>query len=271
MVSSTIVNTGKYIIIERSLIDKILKEQAFANSGAVDDSQISRIGKLAGANKVILSVLSSAGNKGLLSIKVIDVESASIDSQKTQLVDKSKILDIITPLALEVIGEQASSAAPAQEKSGGGISGAGATIGTGTGNMLGGKNKNSSSSSVTPAKSDKERFAERMNQEEGTDFAGSSLSGAAGSETVNLVFNGYSYSKNPDVQIYVDGELIGQGTLNQGFSVFFNDNRPGKHQVKLEWSGTVTSKNYEINTGTKKRFDFDYVKGGFGYEFQLKK
>ena len=276
MVSSAIVNTGKYTIIERSLIDKILSEQKFSNSGAVDDSQISQIGKLAGANKVVLSVLSSAGNRGLLSLKVIDVESASIESQKTQMVDnKSKIYDIITPLALEVIGEQASTATSSQEKtkSGSGsvsAAGVGEAIGTGIGALFGRKNNNSSSTSVTPAKSDKEKFAERMNEEEGTDFIVSSSSETSGGD-VNLVFNGFSYGKNPDVQIYVDDVLVGHGTLNQGFSVFFTDNRPGKHRVKLEWSGTVTSKTYEINTGVKKRFLFEYVKGGFGYEFQLKK
>ena len=270
MVSSALVNTGKYIIIERSLIDKILKEQKFSNSGAVDDSQISQIGKLAGANKVVLSVISSAGNKGLLSLKMIDVESASIENQKTQLVDKSKILDIITPLALEMIGEQnTTTVASGSEKSKGGSASVGEVIGAGIGGLLGKKNNNSSSSSVTPAKSNRDQFAERMNQEEGTDFSVSS--GSSGNGSIELVFNGFSYGKNPDAMIYVDGVHVGNGTLNQGFSVFFSDNNPGKHQVKIEWSGTVTSKNYEIYTGVKKRFIFDYVKTGFGYDFQLKK
>jgi len=117
MVSTVIVNSGKYTIIERSLIDKVLREQNFANSGAVDDSQISQIGKLAGANKVILSVLSSSGNRGLLSLKMIDVESANIESQKTQVVELTKILDIITPLALELIGEKSATPVSIQDNS----------------------------------------------------------------------------------------------------------------------------------------------------------
>lgn len=106
MISSTIVNSGKYNIVERSLIDKILREQKFSNSGAVDADQISALGKLAGANKVILSVLSSTGSRHLLSLKMIDVESANVESQKTRLVKQNEIISVITPLALELIGEE---------------------------------------------------------------------------------------------------------------------------------------------------------------------
>ncbi|MDR2126908.1 MAG: CsgG/HfaB family protein [Prevotellaceae bacterium] len=106
MVSSAIVNTDKYIIIERSLIDKIINEQKFSNSGIVDDSQATELGKLAGANKVVLSVLSAAGDRGLLSLKMIDVQSASVESQKTKLVRQSEILDVITSLTLELVSEQ---------------------------------------------------------------------------------------------------------------------------------------------------------------------
>ncbi|MDR1347956.1 MAG: CsgG/HfaB family protein [Prevotellaceae bacterium] len=106
MVSAVIVNTDKYIIIERSLIDKIINEQKFSNSGVVDDSQATELGKLAGASKVVLSVLSYSGDRGLLSLKIIDVESASIESQKMKMVKQSEIFDIITPLAMELIGEK---------------------------------------------------------------------------------------------------------------------------------------------------------------------
>ncbi|MDR2065513.1 MAG: CsgG/HfaB family protein [Prevotellaceae bacterium] len=108
MVSAAIVNTGKYTIIERSLIAKIIEEQKFSNSGIVDDSQATELGKLAGANKVLLSVLSSSGNRGLLSLKMIDVQSASVESQKTKMVSQSEVLDIITSLTLELIGGQSS-------------------------------------------------------------------------------------------------------------------------------------------------------------------
>lgn len=107
LISSTFVNTGRYIIIERSMIDKIIKEQSFQNSDMADNSQATEIGKLAGANKVVLSAVSMVGGRNMLSVKIIDVTTASIDKQKTKIVGSSDLLDAVEPLTLELLGEQA--------------------------------------------------------------------------------------------------------------------------------------------------------------------
>ncbi|MDR1553916.1 MAG: CsgG/HfaB family protein [Prevotellaceae bacterium] len=224
MVSSALVNTNKYTIIERSLIDKILSEQKFSNSGVVDDSQATELGKLAGANKVILSVLSSASDRGLLSLKMIDVQSASIESQKTKLVRQSEILDVITSLALELIGEQSEQMPAAKEQF--------------TGNAGSGVKTN--------------------------------LPTVVVGNSISLEFSGFKHSKNPNATIYVDDVKIGTGTLNEGFSVSFADNNQVKREVKIEWTETVDTKTFSINTNKKKRFIFEYAKTGFGYAFQLK-
>jgi formylglycine-generating enzyme required for sulfatase activity len=106
IISSTFVNTGKYLIVERSLLDKIMKEQAFSNSGVVDDSQASELGKLAGANKVVLSVITLTGGRNMLSIKLIDVKTASVERQKTKIITSSELLDNVEPLSLELMGEK---------------------------------------------------------------------------------------------------------------------------------------------------------------------
>jgi hypothetical protein len=107
LVSSTFVNTGKYNIVERSLLEKVMKEQEFSNSGVVDDNQATEIGKLAGAHKVVLSVVTLVGGRNMLSIKVIDVKTATIDQQKTRLVQTNDLLDVVEPLTLELLGEKA--------------------------------------------------------------------------------------------------------------------------------------------------------------------
>jgi hypothetical protein len=107
LISSTIVNTGKFIIVERSMIDKIMKEQSFQNSDMADNSQATEIGKLAGANKIVLSAVSLVGGRNMLSIKIIDVQTATIDLQKTKIVNTNDLLDVVEPLTLELLGEQA--------------------------------------------------------------------------------------------------------------------------------------------------------------------
>ena len=105
IISSTFVNTGKYIIVERSLIERVMQEQQFTNSGAVDDSQASEIGRLAGANKIVLTVVAQAGNNTLLSVKLVDVNSASVEKQKTQMMGANQILDFVEPITKDLIKE----------------------------------------------------------------------------------------------------------------------------------------------------------------------
>ena len=238
MVSTVIVNSGKYHIIERSMIDKVLKEQNFSNSGAVDDNQISQIGKLAGANKVILSVLSSSGNRGLLSLKMIDVESANIERQKAQVVELSKILDIITPLALEVIGENSTTYVSNKENSGVSLT----------------KSQNHTNTDI-------KQPANQINRKKTEQFTPNSNPETSGDDHIILFFEGYpSAKKNRTAQIYVDDKLVGTGNLHQGFYVNFPDNQPnGKYKVQITWLGQE-SDTYKIDTHEKKYFKFKYIK-----------
>lgn len=103
IISSTIVNTGRYDIVERSLLEKVMQEQSFSNSGAVDDSQITEIGKLAGADKIVLTVVSSTGGRCVVSVKMIDVMTANIDRQRVKIFEMSKLLESIEPMTLSLV------------------------------------------------------------------------------------------------------------------------------------------------------------------------
>ncbi len=103
IISSTIVNSGKYNIVERSMLEKVMQEQTFSNSGAVDDSQATEIGKLAGANKVIVSVITISGRRTIFSIKMINVKTANIEKQKIKTITSNELLDVIEPITLELI------------------------------------------------------------------------------------------------------------------------------------------------------------------------
>ncbi|MDR3286925.1 MAG: CsgG/HfaB family protein [Prevotellaceae bacterium] len=251
IVSEVIVNSGKYSIVERSLIDKILKEQKFSNSGVVDENQISAIGKLAGANKVLLSVLSSSGDKGLLSLKIIDVQSATVESQKTKLVNQSEVLDIANSLAFEVLGEEvpASKSTPKKE------------------------NKTEENKSILNGIGSiftKTEEKEEKNNSKETIITSVISPQSVGDDEIAISFPGFSTKKNPTAQLFLDGKPIGYGNLNDGFSVKTTNDNPGKHELKIEWSKDIDSKSYTIYTQAKKYFVFEYVKGGFGYVFQLK-
>ena len=103
IISSTIVNAGKFEIVERSLLEKVMQEQSFSNSGAVDDSDATEIGKLAGANKIILSVITLTGGKNMLSVKMIDVKTASVELQKIKVIPSGELLNVVEPITLSLI------------------------------------------------------------------------------------------------------------------------------------------------------------------------
>ncbi len=107
IISSTIVNAGNYDIVERSLLEKVMQEQSFSNSGAVDDNDATEIGKLAGANKVVLSVVTLTGGRNMLSVKIIDVKTASVERQKVKVVASGELLDAIEPITLALIDASA--------------------------------------------------------------------------------------------------------------------------------------------------------------------
>lgn len=82
-VSSIIVNTSGYTVLERQLINKVLEENKFQQGGLVDDSQISEIGKRLGANFVLISSVTPLGDSYYISCKMIEVLTARIAKQKT--------------------------------------------------------------------------------------------------------------------------------------------------------------------------------------------
>lgn len=108
-ISSIIVNTAGYTVLERQLINKVLEENKFQMGGLVDDSQISEIGKRMGANYVFVTSISPMeDNLYHLSFKMIDVTTARIEKQKTARTAKSgttELLNIVQKTVVEMFSE----------------------------------------------------------------------------------------------------------------------------------------------------------------------
>lgn len=73
-----LVRSGRYRVLERSLVDRILEEQKFQNSGVVDTDQAARIGRLLSARLVITGMAYGRPDGADLFIRLIDVESGVI-------------------------------------------------------------------------------------------------------------------------------------------------------------------------------------------------
>lgn len=72
--------SGRYVAIERtnSFLNQLNKEQKYQRTGAVDDSDISRLGKQSGVQYVCIAEVSDIFGEKYISTRLIDVETAKI-------------------------------------------------------------------------------------------------------------------------------------------------------------------------------------------------
>ena len=82
-ISNAIVNTPSYTVVERTMIEKVLAEAQFQSKGLVDDSQISKLGKMMGADLVCYGSVVPLGNNFYISLKMVNVTSAKVVLQAT--------------------------------------------------------------------------------------------------------------------------------------------------------------------------------------------
>ena len=71
--------TGKVRVLERSEMNKILREQAFQKSGACDTSECAvEIGRLLSVDRMVVGSVGKLGNLYTLSVRLLDVGTGEI-------------------------------------------------------------------------------------------------------------------------------------------------------------------------------------------------
>ena len=76
---SSIITTTEYEAYDRSAFDMIQKEQAFQRTGAVNDSQIKKMGEMAGVDYVLVSELSAYNGYLSAVVKILNVTTGKYD------------------------------------------------------------------------------------------------------------------------------------------------------------------------------------------------
>lgn len=71
-------NTGKFTIIERNLMDKLLNEQQFQQSGCVESGCMVEVGKLLSVKQIVGGSVSRVGSKLVIEAKLVDVQTGEI-------------------------------------------------------------------------------------------------------------------------------------------------------------------------------------------------
>jgi Ca2+-binding EF-hand superfamily protein len=77
-IENAFVNVGKVRVVDRQNITKIVKEYEFQQSDLTDEGTAVEIGKLSGADIIVIGTISYVGDSYYLNIKLISVETAEI-------------------------------------------------------------------------------------------------------------------------------------------------------------------------------------------------
>ncbi len=75
---TAMVREGRFDVVERRMLQKVLSEQKLAMSGVVDATSATQIGKLLGVKVIITGSVMNLRNITEINARIIDVESASI-------------------------------------------------------------------------------------------------------------------------------------------------------------------------------------------------
>jgi Curli production assembly/transport component CsgG len=97
--SDELMKTGRIRVMERSQMEKILKEQGFQQSGACDGSGCAvEVGKLLSINRMVVGTLGKLGSAWTFSVRGVDVQTGEIlGSARRQ--QKGEIEDVVPLVA----------------------------------------------------------------------------------------------------------------------------------------------------------------------------
>jgi TolB-like protein len=74
LIRTDLINTNKFVVIERSQVDMIFKEHGFASTGVTDESSAVKIGKLLAAKNILIGTVMKVGDSIVVTCRVVDVE-----------------------------------------------------------------------------------------------------------------------------------------------------------------------------------------------------
>jgi TolB-like protein len=101
---TAMVKEGRFDVIERRLLQKIINEQQLAMSGMIDESSATQIGKLLGVKVIISGSVMKVRDVLEVNARIIDVENASIiAAESVKSSTASRLQDLIVEMSAKII------------------------------------------------------------------------------------------------------------------------------------------------------------------------
>lgn len=92
---TSLVKEGRFDVIERRLLEKILQEQQIGTSGLIDTQSTSKLGKILGVKIIVTGTVTKLGGFTEVNARVINVETGSIITAEKVKAESTIKLDIL--------------------------------------------------------------------------------------------------------------------------------------------------------------------------------
>jgi TolB-like protein len=103
LIRNDMINSGKYIVIERAQMSEILREQEIQQTGCTDVSCAVELGKLLSANKILVGTVMKLGNEIIITGRIVDVEKGTAEfSSKSIARSDNELVAAVTSFVAEL-------------------------------------------------------------------------------------------------------------------------------------------------------------------------
>ena len=97
LIRNDIVNSGQFVVIERSQMGQILKEQGLQQTGCTDVSCAVEIGKVLSARKILVGTIMKIEDQIIITGRIVDVENGTAEiSEKAIAANKNEIVTAVS-------------------------------------------------------------------------------------------------------------------------------------------------------------------------------
>ncbi|MEK6742347.1 MAG: FlgO family outer membrane protein [Nitrospirota bacterium] len=99
-----LVETGRFDVIERRLLEKILEEQKLGVTGAIDPNSAAQLGKILGVKTIVSGTLTSLEGIIEINARLINVDTASIvAAEKVRAGSAGRLNDLVSQITEKIV------------------------------------------------------------------------------------------------------------------------------------------------------------------------
>jgi len=90
MLRSKLIDSGLFVVVERTQMDTILKEQGLQQTGCTDAACAVQIGKMLSAKKILIGEINRLGDTYVITCRVVDVQKGTADYATDAVAENEK-------------------------------------------------------------------------------------------------------------------------------------------------------------------------------------